>query len=407
MRNQRGSVLVFTMIVLVFLWIVAGTLGYDVAHLVSDRGELQTSLDAAALAGAGKLGFDNTAFPAARDFAVMFATKSMNRSGTVVLDRNDANNPDAPNSVLLGIWDPTKAAGVGAGLRFEPSLDGTRVNAVLCKYTRSVTPSFLRFWGLLGMTVSAQAIATANPPTEPTECVFPIGVSDCAFKGATSSGCGSMITLSTSSGHTPLTTSGTNTGAWVSLNSEPPSAENIRNQINAAMTGACSAPTATELDAGGGVMQSAYTVMFDAFKVKFGEAATYTVTRPNSSGDPIVTYDDGHGWKVAIPVLNTGSCTAEGGVAGNINDTYPISGWSEMVITQVISKGQCAVVNPKDTNSAALCEALTAGTPIEGLNNPKSLNAVFGYYSCPYNPSPPRIDPSPRTALAQKLRLVK
>src|ERR671922_2035940 len=73
MRNQRGSVLVFTMIVLVFLWIVAGTLGYDVAHLVSDRGELQTSLDAAALAGAGKLGFDNTAFPAARDFAVMFA----------------------------------------------------------------------------------------------------------------------------------------------------------------------------------------------------------------------------------------------------------------------------------------------------------------------------------------------
>src|SRR5215470_20314014 len=95
LRNQRGQIIIFVALSLVFLVVVAGYFGSDVSRIVSDKGELQASLDAAALAGAGKLGFNDTVFPTVRDFTVDMATKSTNRSGTVVLNRNDANDASA------------------------------------------------------------------------------------------------------------------------------------------------------------------------------------------------------------------------------------------------------------------------------------------------------------------------
>jgi hypothetical protein len=418
-RNHRGQIILFVMFSLMFLLVVAGGLGSDVAKLVAAKQEAQSAVDAGALAGAGKLGFDSSVFPIARDFAVNYAQSNKTRTGTVALNRNDANDPSvfdaAPTStpigdVLLGIWDPGKPDGIGAGKRFEPSLDGTVVNAVMCRYKKQITGNFLSLLGgIFPLNVAASAVATSNPPLNPPPdtCVFPIGVSDCPFRGNTSLGCGTVITLSTSSGGVPLTTSGGNTAAWLSLNSQPPSAENISQQIADAVNGTCNNPTEPSLDTNGGVVQSAYRDLYDLYPAKYNASDILTVTKPNPDGGAPVTAYEGKGWAVAVPVLNTGSCNADGSVQGNINETYPIVGWTRMVITQVIDRGSCAVVNAADTNSAALCEALRAGTPIPGLNNPSQLRAVFGYYECVVNPSPPRPTPGPRSALATKLRLVR
>ena len=415
-RGQRGQIIIFTMLALCFLLIVGGGMGSDAGKLIAAKNELQSSLDAAALAGAGKLGFDNSVFPIARDFAVNYAAANTTRTGNVVLNRNDANDWSAFNAasvpygdVTLGIWDPSKPDGVGAGKRFEPSLDGQFVNAVMCRYKKQITGNFLSLMGgIFPMNVAASSIATSDPPLNPPPdtCVFPISVSDCPFQQGGSTGCGSMITLSTSSGKTPLTTAGGNTGAWVSLTSQSANAEAIRQQINNANSGACDSPTKTSLDANGGLAESVFKLMFDVFKTHYAASDTLTVTKPDTSGgDPVTTYS-GKGWAVAVPVLKTGNCNANGSVDGNINGTYPIVGWTRMVMTQVIDKGECAVTNDNDTNSAALCTALRNQTPIPGLKNPNALNAVFGYYECVKNPSPPR-PAGPRSALATKLRLVR
>jgi Flp pilus assembly protein TadG len=80
--NQRGQIIIFTLIAVIFLLMIAGSLPSDVARMIASKNEVQTALDAAALAGAGKLGFDNTVFPTARTFAVNFAAANKTRSGT-------------------------------------------------------------------------------------------------------------------------------------------------------------------------------------------------------------------------------------------------------------------------------------------------------------------------------------
>jgi Flp pilus assembly protein TadG len=132
--NQRGQIIIFTLIAVVFLLVVAGSLAADVARMISEKHEVQTALDSAALAGAGKLGFDSTVFPTARNFAVNFAGTNPTRAGKVTLNRNDANDVATFNThampygdVLLGVWDPTLPDGIGTGKRFAPSLDGTIV----------------------------------------------------------------------------------------------------------------------------------------------------------------------------------------------------------------------------------------------------------------------------------------
>jgi len=74
LHNERGSVLLFTFTLLVFL-LVMGGFAMDFAFQAAARTELQRSIDAAALAGAGKLGFDDTVFPTARANARDYANR--------------------------------------------------------------------------------------------------------------------------------------------------------------------------------------------------------------------------------------------------------------------------------------------------------------------------------------------
>ena len=417
LRNQRGQIIIFVMLSLVFLLVVAGFFGSDVASMISLKGEVQSSLDAAALAGAGKLGFGADTFPTARSFAVDFAGKNPSRRGPVTLDPNPSNNPAtfdgqaAPyGDVLIGIWNDTKPDGIGAGKRFEPSADPNFVNAVMCRYKRQVPASFTSLWGLFNMTVATSSVATANPPNAvpPDACLFPIGVGDCPFKNPDPNnkiGCGATITFITSSGNGDtgagcLAPPCTNSAAWVSLDpSASPNTPNLISQINAAKGGACAGSplkTGNDVEANNGMAQPIMNTVESAFKEMYAASGTHTVT--DTAGN--VKYE-GKGWKVYIPVIHT-DCPA-----GAISGDHKIVGWTTFVMTQVINKGECAVQNRAAENP---WDAIGKAPNCLGTNTPANsgaLRAIFGYYSCEIIPSNPNPLPGPMAALATKLRLVR
>ncbi|MGH7422170.1 MAG: pilus assembly protein TadG-related protein [Candidatus Methylomirabilales bacterium] len=411
-RNQQGTVLVFTLIVLVFL-LVMGGLAIDLAYHASARGELQRSMDAAALAGAGKLGFNDTVFPVARQFAQQYGALNPYRVGPVTMNLNDANA--STGDIVLGIWcppgdpsvcpgDPSPCPGNAspcpgnAGL-FYPCLDGTRVNAVKCQYGTTIPTSLLALLGFTTLPVAGCAIATSNPPASPPEdtCVFPIGLSDCPFTDAgsfTSQGCGVPISFISSSGQSPGAPPGTNTAAWVNLDGQgTPSASYLRQLISAMANGTCPPSTLEVTDPVGtnnGMIQNVMNTLEPIFVNK------YTTSDPielkNASGE--IAYS-GKGWEVYVPVLNTsenGGCPPQA-----INGTHEIIGWTRFVMTQVINRGRCAVDNPKDPQTSGLCP--DTGEP--------ALRAIFGYYGCELDPAPPNPTPAPRSALATRLRLVQ
>jgi Flp pilus assembly protein TadG len=388
LNNQHGSVLLFTTVTLVLL-LVFGGIAIDVTYFGSVRREIQASMDAAALAGAGNLGFDSTAFPAARAAAQNYSGLngySDPAAGSIALNLNTVNDPNG--QIVLGIWN---------GANFLASLDGTQVNAVRCQFATTVPTSFLRLLGMASLPVSAQAIAISNPPITAEEgtCVFPIALSECPFVNAgafSSQGCGAAATFISSSGHTPGTTSGTNTAAWANLcGTSTPSAPQTSSAINGAASGTCNSncttPQAgTMIGTNNGMQQSVFDLLETSFVQKFNTSGTHQVTDSNGN----VTYS-GPGWKVFVPVIQT-ACPP-----GPINGPHQISGWTEMVITQVYDRNNgCAVNNPADTNSSQICQT-----------RDPNLRAVFGRYKCNFVNSLPSQVPGPRSALGTRLRLVR
>src|SRR5262245_19416150 len=97
--SQLGSVLLFVTVLVVPLMIIIGGLAMDMAYYGAVDDELQRSMDAAALAGAGKLGFDSSAFPTVRSFAQTYASANPFKKGSISLNLNTANDP-AGNIVL-------------------------------------------------------------------------------------------------------------------------------------------------------------------------------------------------------------------------------------------------------------------------------------------------------------------
>ncbi len=162
--NERGSVLLFMLGTLLFL-LVFGGFAIDLAFYSTAKGELQRSMDAAALAGVGHLGFDDSLFGAVRTEAKRFADlnptranlSDLNPTGAISLDLN-TGNADPNGEITLGVWD---------GATFTPSLVGSEVNAVRCQYATDVPTSFLGILGpdLNNLRVSARAIALSPNST--------------------------------------------------------------------------------------------------------------------------------------------------------------------------------------------------------------------------------------------------
>ncbi len=401
--EQRGSILLFTTILVVPLMIIIGGLAMDLAYYGTVDDELQRSMDAAALAGAGKLGFNDTYFPAARQWAHDYALANPYRIGNINLNLNTANAP--AGNIVLGIWN---------GATFTPSLDGTRVNAVQCRFATSVPTSFLRLIGVNSLDTGAMSIAWAAQPgtTPPNACVFPVALSSCFFGGPTSTGCGATITLISSS---TSSTVGGNTAAWASIvPNQNANDANILAQVQAAAGGNCSGTalkTGDDVPVTGGQLNNVVNWLTDttdpnSFPAKYANSSQLVVLKQDGTD----AYR-GKGWEVYVPVIDTGAGCPP---AGNITGTPPINGWTRLVITQVLGKnGQCAVNNPWQRGGAgnpwdSHCFDDKNGTSPHGPTSTvvSGQTGIFGYYDCTYQPAPPAPNPGPITATA-KLKLVK
>jgi len=382
LKGQRGSILLFTTMSLTFILIMGG-IAIDLAYFSAARAELQRSMDAAALAGAGNLGFDGTVFSTVRSQAWRFANLNPYRVGTVNLGLNSGN--DSNGDIVLGIWDRAT---------FTPSVDGTRVNAVRCQYATQIPTSFLRLLGLNTLAVSAQSTAVSNPPrtVPPESCLFPLALNNCGFDPASSTGCGDPVTFITSSGGSGSPPLGTNTAAWANpCGTSTPGASETRAMIRAAADpdqdcNSCTPKSGTDVGTSNGMQQSVYDLLEQTFIQQYNTGDFHQAT--DSTG--ATTYD-GPGWKVLVPVVAT-ACPTQA-----FNGPHEIVGWSEFVMTQVINKGKCAVNNPYDPRLATVCP--NAGNP--------ALRGLTGYFRCTYIDSLPDQGPGPRSALARRMRLVQ
>jgi Flp pilus assembly protein TadG len=393
LRDQRGSILLFTTILVVPLMIIFGGLAMDMAYYGTVDDEIQRAMDAAALAGAGKLGFDSSAFPTVRSNAQTYATVNKFKTGTISLSANTSNDP--AGNIVLGIWN--------AGT-FTPSLDGSRVNAVRCQYQTTVQTSFLRLVGINTLSAGAQAVAIANPPATPG-CgtpILPIAVTPCAFYDAAtgafnnSNGCGTGLSWISSNkicDNSPGSSQSCNSAAWASLDGT----NWTNSQIQAAITNAGSANPACNVTVGAGqntytdngMVQPTFNLLRDTFVSKrTSTLAGGDITRADGT---VVYQASSGGWEVGTMLVST-SCPP-----GPINGSKQIMTFSKFVVTQIFDQNAGCVISPNpDPQAAAYC----------GVKD-NSLRAVFGYFRCDQLGQVATLDPVPRSALATRLRLVR
>jgi Flp pilus assembly protein TadG len=400
-------VLLFMLGSLLFL-LVFGGFAIDLAFYSTTKGELQRSMDAAALAGAAQLGFDDSVFGAVRTEAKRFALlnptranlSELNPTGAINLALN-TGNADPNGEITLGVWD-------GTSFTADSPPDGSTVNAVKCQYATDVPTSFLGILGLNVLPVSARAIAVSNPPDAlpPGACMFPMGTTSCQFQNAgayTSLGCGSPMTFATSSGNPPDTQAGTNTAAWTNPNGAgTPDDLSLIDAINAAADGqgTCNSTVNSGEDVGtnNGMIQSVMDVVEGHFLTKYAEseASGTSITVDDVDGNP--TYA-GFGWEVWVGVIET-DCPPQA-----INQDRTIQTFARFVITQVINHGFCAVNNPADPNSWPLCPP-----PMnpDGAPRDPPLRGIFGFFQCQdIDDTIPATTAVPRTGLATGTRLVQ
>lgn len=397
LHNERGSVLLFTFTLLVFL-LVMGGFAMDFAFQAAARTELQRSIDAAALAGAGKLGFDNTVFPTARSFARDYGTRNPTRTGPVTLSLNTPNDP--AGNIVLGVWN------AGA---FTPSLAGNQVNAVRCQIQTTIPTSFLRLLGVNDLPIAANAIAVSNPPALPgcNTPILPIAVTPCAFYDAgagtfnNSNGCGTGLTWISSNricDNSPGSAQMCNSAAWSSLDGTNWSNAQHQGAITNAGLGdpnrVCNAtaPAGTNTYLDNGMVQPTFNLLRDTF------VANRTSTLPGGdimkivNGSPVVAYQGSWGgWEVGVMMVQS-ACPP-----GPLTGTSQILNYSKFVVTQVFDQNAGCVVSPNmDPQAAGYC----------GTSDP-SLRAVFGYFLCDTLGQVATLEPVPRSALATRLKLVR
>jgi Flp pilus assembly protein TadG len=394
------------------IFLVLVGVAVDLAHVAAARAELQRSMDAAALAGAGKLAFDKSVFGTARDWATRFAAANAYHDlvrGTVSLDPNTANSPDG--DVVMGKW---------ASSQFTPwssatDPNGTSVNAVRCRTHTALPTSFLRLLGLPTLTVSAMATAISNPPTSIGcgEAALPIAVTRCSFYDATtgaftsSNGCGSGITFirsqtlcDNSAGSSQIC----NTATWASLDGTNPETPYLNHAILAAAQPSSDCGM-TFLQVGDstvsntGMLDPVYSTLADAFRSSRVVPLLEDVCPAGGCGagvSPIYPKEKG-GWPVVVMLIETPCPPAA------LKGTYRVLTWARFVVTQVFFKqdGCIAMPNP-DPQANAYCY-----NPNGSVRKDNDLRAIFGYFNCGQLGHYATTEPAPRAALAPRLKLVQ
>jgi hypothetical protein len=397
LNNERGNVLLFTFTLLVFL-LVMGGFAIDFAYQAAARTELQRTIDAAALAGAGKLGFDDTVFPTVRATAQQYGTWNPLRTGALTLNLNTANASNG--DIVLGIWN------AGA---FTPSLDGSQVNAVRCQVQTTIPTSFLRLLNIDTLPITASAVAISNPPVLPG-CgtpILPIAVTPCAFYDAgtgqfnNSNGCGSGLTWISSNricDNSPGSSQSCNSAAWASLdgtnwtNGQHQSA--ITNAGSANPTCNATAPAGGNTYLDGGMVQPTFNLLRDTFVAnRTSTLAGGDIMKMVNGTQQVVYQASWGGWEVGVMMVQS-ACPP-----GPLTGTRTISTYSKFVVTQIYDNGGsggCVISPNMDPQAASYCST-----------RDNSLRAVFGYFRCDTLGQVATLDPTPRTALAAKLKLVR
>lgn len=407
-QDSRGTVTLFVILSLSFM-LAMGGIAIDLAQFTAVQGELQRSVDAAALAGAGGLRFGSYAFGAAQGEAKAFGDLNPHRGGPVTL---------APTDITVGIYsDGTfRAPGGAAALPGESLM----VNAVRATYETTTPASFLRILGFTDLTVAAQAIAVASPPLTPppNTCLLPIGLSRCAFEVPgeggnpanpnTSNGCGRLVKFVVT-GAAPA--GSPVTAAWVDrlpgATAEATMGLRVLRAINNVANGlACADPLAvgdpenplqrpvdntlpgaTQVMAGPlphGSPPYNYTFIqaFNTRRASLNEPVT------DSAGNPV---HEGPAWVAYVPVIDTDCANPTAPIEGN----RTIVGWAQFAVTAINDQG------------------LVYGSLPPGERPTVGMRTIYGYYQCPiydapYNPRVGTADaPVPISALSQRLRLVK
>jgi hypothetical protein len=139
----------------------------------------------------------------------------------------------------------------------------------------------------------------------------------------------------------------------------------------------------------------------DAFVTNFNKSVAQGTKYTIKDSQDNVVYN-GPGWQVYVPIIQT-NCA--GGTTQAIQGDHTLVGWTRFVMTQAYdTTGQstgCAVNNPADSATASYCT-----NPPPELKGGSS-RSIFGYYDCGIINSPPTLQPVPRAAIGNRLRLVK
>lgn len=154
LSDERGAAAVLMVVVmLAVLGVAAVTI--DVTRLMALRAELQTAVDAAALAGALELATGGG--DASRDTALSYASRNTAETDSVIL---------SPESVVFGVWDPTATT-------FTPLPNAVGANAINVTTRKGVGTYFAWALNFLDVSAAARATAWAASPIGATNCVKP------------------------------------------------------------------------------------------------------------------------------------------------------------------------------------------------------------------------------------------
>jgi Flp pilus assembly protein TadG len=153
-RNRKGAfIVVFGVMFTALVAVMA--VAIDFSRIWTMRNELQTSADAAALAGAKQFSLKLDSI-SAKDSANTYALRNQAMQGNVTVD-----------STTPGVWDDDAAT-------FTPGVASP--NAMRVVVYRNTNNLIMRAFGVTAPRVKARAIAWAEAPVGSTSCMKPWGV---------------------------------------------------------------------------------------------------------------------------------------------------------------------------------------------------------------------------------------
>jgi hypothetical protein len=372
--RQSGAVAVLIGILLIPLMSLA-SLAIDVGYLYAVRNELQNIADAAALAGARKLGniYQGLSQEEQNNYDFTGDLDAIKDVAIEVADRNKAGNQQlllAPADVVVGRWDQWKT--LEPWSTKPPNLImSDAVNVVTRKDNTSNGPVLTFFARVFGInTVSLRATATAaltGQFNDPGTLKLPVGISSHWFDVRE---CNDIIRFSPTNescaGWTSFTYNANDANLRRILDGDPrlptPSLE-IGNEVNF-IGGSLSQNTFdaflllfkregydVDLD-GNPILDAAGNPLSDAGGqgIPLYDQSGARLYYPDASGNQLGTPRNVHKWSTSVLVYEGSDCS-------NPNQAKRIRGFANVEITDVLGapekiiegKVVCDIVDPEPT----------------------------------------------------------